>query len=364
TLIILTSSQSNSAQPPSSPLAPLSLTDVFKIALAKNETMAIQESRGKQLQERLKQAEGTIYPKLALLGTYDKQDKPENTTIKSDKTIFKLQATAPIYHGGREIYMMRAANLDLLSQEEQKEIAKINLYSQVGALYYSLLMVDADVQNLFEQLELTSLRIKELKERTTLGRSRKSELLNAESQKALLLAQIDSQQVEKSNYQENFTFVTGIETETAIIDQASAHENLFPQLAPITVYLQLLDDRPDLHALKAQIDSQEQSVSAARSGHFPSLDLTGGYYLENSGQPRKLVPAWDVKISLSFSLFEGGIISSQVNESLEKWREKRLTLDQARRNAEREIRSAYVKIQKNQTQLKSYRQALLAAERA
>ncbi|MBF0297544.1 MAG: TolC family protein [Oligoflexia bacterium] len=347
----------------------LSLQEAYKLALEKTETISIQESKLSQLNEKINQARGAIYPKFNFHAGFNKQDVADNSTTKSDQTYLKLNATQPIFHGLKEFYNLNINKLDYKSQQEQTGQTKINLYLQVSQLYYSILSTKSDLQNLNEQLELTSLRIKELKERTKVGRTRKADFLTAESQKAIVASQIDSTNWQMTIYKENFAYITGISDvfNIELVNPPNTISYDYYISKSVNEYLKDIDERFDVKSIKTQIESSKENISNAKSNRYPSIDLNGNYYLQRSAttinstiKPSK----WDVGITLTMPLFDGMVTTAQVAEATSKYSEKRLQYSQLKRQAEQEIKIAYDKIKSGSSQLRAIQEAIKAADKA
>lgn len=329
-------------------LASTSLNDAFKSALAKNETVQIAKSKTKQLQEKIDQSEANFLPKLNLLGNYTRLGLPEvSRNPSNDKAshYLKLNATHPLFRGFKDVATLQSAEFDKLSQQEQETYTRLNLFASVAQSYYSILAYEDDLKNLSEQANLLENRVKELSERVRLGKSRKADLLSAQAQLASTKANIEYTKAQLQITRESFATLSGLSTETAL-DSSSQN---FSQAKSLETYLTRIEVRPDILSLKRQIESTQELNKAAKGSRLPSLDLAGNYYLDRSGTPKP--SSWDVGVTLSLPLYEGGVISSQVREALEKQNEKSLLLDQARKNAEKEIKIYFETFDANQKQL-------------
>lgn len=75
-------------------------------------------------------------------------------------------------------------------------------------------------------------------------------------------------------------------------------------------------NRNELKAMQYRVAASSKNVSAAKSGWFPSLFLIGDYYYSKPNQ--RIIPAvdkfkdtWDVGVTLSWSIWNWGLTSSQ-----------------------------------------------------
>jgi outer membrane protein len=80
-------------------------------------------------------------------------------------------------------------------------------------------------------------------------------------------------------------------------------------------------------------------LSAVKAEHLPTVSVEGNYYLqENPASSRE----WNILLTADLPLFEGGIIEARVRENKALVRSSELNLDQLRRTADYEVRTAYL----------------------
>ncbi|MBF0363636.1 MAG: TolC family protein [Oligoflexia bacterium] len=350
----------------------LTLQDAYKLALERNETIPLQESKVMQLNEKINQATGAILPRFSALAGLNRQDVPENSSSKENQSYLKLNATQPLFRGLREFSTLKITKLNYRAGEEQTKQQKLALYLQVSQLFYSILTVERDLINLHEQFGLTNLRIKELKERAQVGRTRKAEVLTAESQRALITSQIDSSKWQLIIYKETFAYLTGISSKNMNNNDIKLVENLSllpnsSNIYPLDQYLDKINNRPDIKSLQTQVESSEEGILNAKGAYFPSIDLSANYYLQRSPTTTNTTirtSKWDLSVNLTMPLFDGMVTKSDVAEASDKLKEKKLILSQNKRQAEMEIRVAYDKIKSGHSQLQAIEEAIKAADKA
>lgn len=336
-------------------LAATNLNDAFKAALQNNENYQLSQSKTKQLDEKVTQSEASFQPKLNLIGAYTRLGLPEaskNPDYDKQSHSLRFNATHPLFRGFKDLATLKGAEYDKLSQKEQEEYVRLNLYSTVAQSYFSIIAYEGDLKNLAEQESLLTSRVKELKERVLLGKSRKADLLSAQAQLASTKSQIESTKAQLEITRESFANITGLKAETVLDTPA----NELPTAKEINYYLTKIDQRPDIKSLQRQVKSSSELTKATKGSRLPSVDLNGNYYVDRSGKPKP--SQWDVGVTITLPLYEGGVISSQVREALEKQNEKNLLLDQARKNAEKEIKVAYETFLSNQKQLEALSESI------
>ena len=341
--------------------ANVSLKEAYRSAREQNEVIKISMSKTKQTEEKIEQSDASFYPKLNLIGGYTRLGLPEaskNPSNDEKNHYVKFNATQSLFKGFKDIYTVKSTQSDLSSQREQENFTRLNLYSSVAQYFYSILAYESDLKNLEEQKELLSSRVKELSDRVKIGKSRKADLLSAQAQLSSTKAQIELTQAQLQVTREGFANLTSLNVAASL--ELTPQD--FPSHEALEKYLGRIENRPDIISLKRQLESTSQLGEAAKASRLPNLDLAGNYYVDRSGTPSP--SKWDVGLTLSLPLYEGGVISSQVREAVAKQSEKSLTLDQARKSAEKEIKTYFETLVANQEQLAALSEAIKNSQAA
>jgi outer membrane protein len=347
---------------------PVTLSEAFKAALQRTETGKIENARVQQVEERYRQAKGGILPKVALNWSYLRQDVPPSTSDQSrvlasslaqDQVNSRLTLTQPVFQGFREFAALGIGRANLEAAERNRDNAILTLFQTVATAHYNVLANEKDLSNINDLIKVAEDRIRELKNFTGIGRSRRSDLLSSQAQLASLRAQAAAAETARIQAREQFAFVTGLSSDTELVDDS----NQLPMNPPsLDSLLSQVESRADIKTLMAQKTSAEESVKYAKGGYWPNLSLTGNYYINRTGflQDSK----WDVGLNLTFPLYEGGTTSSQVSEANAALMESSLLLDQGRRLATQQIRSAYKAILNGVDQIRLLKESLTLAQQA
>jgi len=336
------------------------LKSVYDSALEKTETVATQNATTEQAREREWQATGRILPQLNLIGTYLRQDPGSslNAFSREEQTTARLNLVQPLFRGFGEFAERRSRLAIVKSQEKATEQAKLTLFESVARAYYGLLSAEKDLTTLTQLKEINDKRIQELAGRVRIGRSRAADRLSAEAQSATLEAQIAAATTTRDQARETFRFASGIDTPVTLKEPSA---EVPEKLAPLEDWLARVPARPDLQSRQALVESSDESITVARAGHFPSLDLGANYYFRRAGILAD--SKWDVTLNLVFPLFQGGVIQAGVREAYERRKEQELLLASQKRRAETEIRSLHQEVRGHLQQYNALRRALELVER-
>ena len=360
-LIVLFLGARAQAQAPS-----LSLEEAFKAALGRMESIAIEESRTRQADERARQARGSFLPHLSAGVAYVRQDSPEITApapsplaslTKADQITSRITLTQSLFKGLSDIQRFRASLSSAEAQRLVTENTKLLLYGTVSQAFYRVLAAEKDLANLESLVEIADKRNKSLAAFTKLGRSRRSDLVTSRSQLALLKADAASAASTAATARHQLAYLTGLPVDSKLAEGPAALPERLPSLE---TYLVALEERPDILALRSQERVAEANVRATKGVYWPALDLTANYYPQRTGLLED--SKWDVGVSLVLPLYQGGALSSQVRESVEARTESSLLLGQARREARMSVENYYKIASGGLAQLKLYREALELVE--
>jgi outer membrane protein len=117
-------------------------------------------------------------------------------------------------------------------------------------------------------------------------------------------------------------------------------------------------------------DIARENVSAARGGHFPSLDLVASDYrnhvdanslnIDGSPYASSLLDQQQrsIGIQLTFPLYSGGMVSSQVRQATYLHRAAKERVDRVARQTEHDARDAYLGVLSEVSRVKALRRAL------
>jgi outer membrane protein len=335
----------------------VSLEEAYHAALTANEDVAFQAETVKQAEERYSQAKGALFPTVNGVATYLRQDSPPAGTASSispseQKTI-KISAIQPLFRGLREWAALKRQRVNTETAELGRQQALMQIFSDISLNYYLSLMAEQDFKNLQVEIDVNQKRLDELQSFKRLGRSRASEVLSQQANIAILDAQIDAAQFTVENSRAALSLLTGIKRQAVLVD-----EEKFPaRIAALEEYLSKIENRPDVKAAKRQVEASDQGISIARGGHLPSLDLGANYYLVRPDGYLKDVK-WDLQLSLTFPIFQGGVVQSETEIAVSQMKQSELALAKLRRSASEEIETLFIQARNDLMQIEKQKKAV------
>jgi outer membrane protein len=118
---------------------------------------------------------------------------------------------------------------------------------------------------------------------------------------------------------------------------------------------------------KISLDIAKENINIARSGHYPTLDLTGAYgksedNVNDFDQPK--LDNRSIGITLSVPIYSGGAVSSSVKQAQSNYVAASQDLTQSHRKVVRTTRNAYNTVIAAVSAIKSLEQSVISADSA
>jgi len=318
----------------------VNLQECFKLARERSATIAISSDQIEQAELQIKQSQASYLPVLSLQASTTQQDESTNFFAKSltstRQSTTNINLNQNLFQGFRDISTVNQRKNLKIGFEWAKKQAIQQLYKDVALAFYSLLIFQSDIKLYREQIQSTMRRKSELSSAKRSGRARDSDILTAESSIASLEAATSRTEGLLVTYQEAFTYLTGLTSDTKLTDNTQLPKDF----KTIETWLEKLDQRPDIQQSKSNLLATEDAIKAAKSGFYPTLGLSANYYLS---RPTGIFQGvdWDTSLTFSFPFFSGGLTKAQVSEASTINRSKSRLLRQTQEAAEQSIRTAF-----------------------
>lgn len=315
--------------------ATVTLKECFDLAVKQNELLKIDQETILQLAAQRRATRALALPDIGWKWTNIRQDVSgitpggsgsDRTNSQKSRTTSSFNAVQTIYAGLSELYAMSS----LLSEKEREELlyqrTLDELYAQVARAYYGVISLELDLTNVRDSADLTSDRLKELKDRVRLGKSRRSEEITSQAQADDLLAEAIRLEGEIFRARQALSFLTGVDmSKTSLIDQFPASVKISLQDA-----LSRSQKRSDILAFEADVDAKRKAIQVARAAFHPYADVEGNYYTQ---RPDGLLHEsdWDLIFNVRMPLFQGGGAFAGTAEAKSRYRQAELSLARLKR---------------------------------
>lgn len=317
------------------------LQDVHKKALSHVYQTQIQKLQVESSQEQLDQAYGSILPSVSLRADHSRIDPISGIPgFDVEASQAAVNISQPLLRGLREYSALSIAQERLEQEMITRDVVKREILFQVAQAFYSLLIQDKELSNTKRQIELTQERVEDLEKRVEIGRSRKAELLLAESQLANTRSQLQGVERERSRWVTELERLTGLKVQNISLEPLSKKKL---ELRSLQNYLSKIDGLPEIQQAQQRIAVSDSEIELQKRYHLPDLTLDGNVYLARTGFREDSV--WDMSVNLVFPLYEGGQVSSRVKQATIVKNQESLRLRELKRNLSSEIKELYSFVQ-------------------
>lgn len=321
----------------------LTLKEAYDRAIIYNQSEEINNARIDSAVAGYSKSRGNYLPKIAFKGTYTFLDQ------LSDQKTMALNLSQNLFKGGKDGLTLSTQELNIESQKLTKNVEQQTLFKDVVDAYYSHWQNEQDVKNLALLRDQSEKRRNEIRERVRIGRSRKGELLQAESQLATVEANLLNASGLRNESAKKLSSLVGLEDHGLKMPEVVEDVKV---LDPLESFLRKAESRSEIELKKAKLQIADLDVTSSKRNHLPTLDLSSNYYLnKRTGSLRN--SDWDLSLNLSIPLFEGGATSAQVKESVAKKMEAYYGVSDQQRKIESEVKTKYEATQKYVEQLKA-----------
>ncbi len=346
------------------------LLQTYEMARAGDPQLAAAESNRLAQKEGAVQARGALLPQIGGSASYSRNhsSRPGSTFGDTKGRTYSVGLDQSVFDWGNyttlrgQKALSKAADYDLEAANDDLIVRTSNAYFDVLVARESLAAAEANETALKKQFDFAQARldaglapITDLHEaRAGYDSARASTILtrNALDDAYRALAEITGQPV---------------------IALKALPDDFRPQLPSDVGSEQwvntALESNPDLKSLQYHVESAEAGVSTARSGHYPSLGLSGSY---SNGTGWDSVPGTmstddegrNVRLTLTVPIFSGGVTQSRVRQAIANRDAAQDGYEQTKRALVRNTSSAYQALVAGVSEVEARRLALVSARSA
>lgn len=235
----------------------------------------------KMVEEQLKVAKLAFLPSVAV--------SPQGTLSSFDGGKATKAYTLPISASwnvdlfGNLLNSKRSVQMQLLATKDYQTVVQANIISGVANLYYTLLMLDRQVEIIDEMSELTKQtweRMKLLKD-TRIG-YRSTAVQSAEASHLSVQANAVDLKRQIREMENSLTLLMGEPAHA--IERGKLEKQQLPTKFSTGVGIQLLNNRADVHAAELSLAQCFYDINVARSRFYPNITISGtGAFTNNNG---------------------------------------------------------------------------------
>ena len=201
---------------------------------------------------------------------------------KTSKT-YSLPVTASwsIDLFGNLLNQKRSSQMALLATRDYQQVVQTKVISNVANMYYTLLMLDKQLEVVNDMTKLTEETWKIMKIQKELGRVKETSVQSAEANYYSVQAQATDLKRQIRETENSLSLLLGQQAQS--IQRGTFEGQSLPAEFSTGVSLQLLNNRPDVHYAEMSLAQCFYDVNTARSRFYPNITISGTGAYTNSG---------------------------------------------------------------------------------
>jgi len=314
-------------------LVRLTLDDALARGLEASHRLAEMGARVEASEAREAGRDAADRPQIALVGGYTRTNHIDEFGVpQSDgslRVIFpdipdnyraRLDLAWPIYTWGRTDALVRAARAEAAAAGRELETARADLRLEITRAYWALVTARETVAVLDQALRRTDAHLTDVRNRRAVGLVPPNEVLSAEAQRAHQQVQLIEARNRADAVASDLRRLVGLAPGTPIDLDVTLTPASLPGDPDPALVEEARAARPERQAITHRLDAAAAVRTATAADARPQVSLTGG--VDYARPNPRILPrraewdsSWDVAVSVSWSLWDGGRVSARVAEA-------------------------------------------------
>jgi outer membrane protein len=355
------------------------LLQVYQQALNNDPVLLKAAAQFEASKEGITQARAALLPQISATGNYSLSEtdiySSENDIVltrDSDSITWGASLSMQLYHHDT---WLRLDNAEKSAHQADLayQLAKQELMVRVTDAYFNLLSAKDDLEFAEAQKVAIERQLEQTKQRFSVGLTAITDVHEAQAEYDDSVTQVIQAQNAIYNAEEAVRVLTNVYPSNIDVLNTKRFTASRPMPDSANEWQQTAEAKSiDLIAQKVSVDIAKENINIARSGHYPTLDLTGRYSTgeENytlGSAPEIQEPALDshsIGITLTVPLYSGGATTSAVRQAQHNYVAASQDLQLTYRNVVRNTRNAYNTVIAGVSAIKALEQSVLSAEKA
>ncbi len=250
---------------------------------------------------------------------------------------------------GNLLNQKRSAQMALLATKDYQVMVKTQVVCGIANLYYTLLMLDQQLEIINDMAVLTKDTWDMMKLQMELGRYRSTSVQSSEAAYYKVLAQAEDMKRQIREAENALSILIGQPAQQ--ITRGNLQDQSLPEEFSTGVGLQLLANRADIHYAEMNLAQCFYDINTARSRFYPSISISGnGAYTNNHGMivnPGKILAS--AVASLVQPIFMNGQLTAGLRVAEAKYQQAYNNWQNSILQAGSEVSNALVAYNSNKT---------------
>ena len=183
---------------------------------------------------------------------------------------------------GNLLNQKRSAQMALLATKDYQLVVKTNLIANIANAYYTLLMLDKQLEIVDNMTTLTKDTWDMMKLQKELNNAKETSVQSAEANYYSVLAQVADLKRQIRETENSLSLLLGQPAQTIV--RGKLENQSLPTEFSTGVGIQMLNNRPDVHYAEMTLAQCFYDTQTARSKFYPNITISGsGAFTNNSG---------------------------------------------------------------------------------
>jgi outer membrane protein len=319
--------------------------------------------------EAINSSRAAILPTIALTAGYD-INRGENTSVNADNNAWNagINFTQELYNRSSWI-TLDTAEKSARQSDASYAAAQQALILRVSTAYFDVLRAQDNLEFVQAEKAAVGRQLEQTKQRFEVGLSAITDVHDAQAQYDAVLADEVLAENDLVNSYEGLREITGQEhSNLDVLDtdrfSASKTQTAIDELVKEA-------EQKNLSLLSARIaqDIAKDTIKNAEAGHLPTLDLTGGYNLNDTSYDNSAINDSDsdffnIGIDLNVPLYTGGAVTSATKQAEFNYVAASQNLEATYRSVVKDVRGFNNNINASIGALRAYEQTVVSAQSA
>lgn len=305
-----------------------------------------------QAEAQLRSARLSFLPSLSLAPSIS-ANKTEGLPTSYSYTL-PVQASWQIDLFGSLLNASRSTQVQLLRAQAYQQLVRSRVIANVANSYYTLLMLDRQLQLSRSAAELAAHTLEVMKAQKEVGRAMESSVQSAQANLHAVEASIPEIKRQITTTENALALLLGESPRS--YPRSSLQAQQLPSSFALGVPVQLLSARPDVRVAELALASCYYQTNSARAAFYPSLNISGsagwtGVLGEAVSNPMKFIAS--ALGSLAQPLFAHGKLVAGLRVAQAEEEKARLAFQQSLYNAGAEVSNALALYQASEAKVKA-----------
>jgi outer membrane protein len=277
-----------------------------------------------------------------------------NSTVSGNRNYTSqsnISMNYTILNGGQNWNAVGASAAAVAAKKQTLARNYQTIYQDVAQAFYDVLQYEGDMYIQSDLIGALQARVDDLRDRVKLGRSRPSEMLQAQTDLANSKVTYEKQRGSLNAAKETLAFYIGIPSGYFTLKETIP----FPSAAQLENYVRASLNRPDVLSQLESLRQAERNLSVAQGQLWPTVAATGNYLASQDPTSNQIDATMTIEVSMP--IFDGGLIIGQIHQNKELVRQSRLNVQQLQRTSDEDTRTAYANFNASVAQVIVLREA-------